>query len=80
MVKMAVNASAELSELESSTSSVDGCDGSQSSDLSCHKIKASVESEIHPSLLEMIRSPRPLDLARKRKIHTNPPPVGKRRF
>ena len=37
------------------------------------------ESEIRPSLLDTLRSPRPSDLARKRKIHTNPPPVGKKR-
>ena len=52
MVKMEVSASAEL---EYSTSSVDGCESSRSSSLSCHKTGASVESEIRPSLLDMFR-------------------------
>ena len=73
MVKMEVSA---IAELEYSTSSVDSCESSRSSILSCHKTGASVESEIRTSLLDMLRSPRPSDLARKRKIHANPPPVG----
>ena len=32
-----------------------------------------------PSLLDKLRAPRPSDLGRKRRIHTNPPPVGKKR-
>ena len=36
------------------------------------------ESESCPSLLDTLRSPRPSDLARKRKIHFNPP-AGKKR-
>ena len=73
---MEISASAEL---ECSTSSVDGCDSSRSSSLSCHKTGASVEYEIRPSLLDTLQSPRPSDLARKRKIHANPLPVGKKR-
>ena len=76
MVKMEVSDSAEL---EYSTSSVDGCESSRSSCLSCHKTGASVESEIRPSLLDTLRSPRPSDLARKRKIYANPPPVENKR-
>ena len=40
---------------------------------------ASGDSEICPRLLDMLQSPRPSDLARKWKIRTNPPPVGKKR-
>ena len=74
-----VSASAELNELESSTSSVDSCKSLRSRSLSCHKTGASVECEIHLSLLDTLQSPRPSNLARKQKIHTNPPSVGKKR-
>ena len=53
MVKMEVSASAEL---EYSTSSVDGCESSRSSRLSCHKTGTSIESEIRLSLLDTLRS------------------------
>ena len=32
-----------------------------------------------PSWFDKLKAPRPSDLARKRKIHANPPPVGKKR-
>ncbi len=40
---------------------------------------SSSESSSCPSLLDKLRAPRPSDLGRKRSIHANPPPVGKKR-
>ena len=37
------------------------------------------ESRTYPSLLDKLRAPRPSDLGRKRCVHANPPPVGKKR-
>lgn len=37
------------------------------------------ESSTYPSLLDKLRAPQPSDLGRKRRIHTNPPPAGKKR-
>ena len=44
----------------------------------CDLTRGSGESESRPSLLGTLRSPRPSDLARKRKIHFNPPAGRKR--
>ena len=33
-----------------------------------------------PSWFDKLKAPRPSDLARKRRNHANPPPVGKKRF
>ena len=57
--------------------STSGNEGSVSESLSSEST-AGTSSE-SPSLLSVLRCPRPSELARKRKIQRNPPPSGKRR-
>ena len=62
------NSISELSSFSDSSSAA-GCSNSSSCSESCHVV----------SLLERLHAPTVSELRRKRKIHANPPPVGKKR-
>ena len=47
--------------------------------LSSSELDSSCTSASGNSLLARLKSPTPSDLSRKRRVHSNPPPIGKKR-